>query len=170
MRTMSCVLAAVLLSCATPARLPEAGSPRSEPPRARAAREQPAGDRGRTLSILSRRKQTESLWPITVKLAVSWRGYHVSATGEHLTPAELAQLERYIPLDRGRHDTRKLGEHLYVLKQRHPQSKQLVLSAEPAIRYATIVETLDAARERVEMVDGKPRRIELFPQVQFTTR
>lgn len=155
---------ALLTSCSSP----RARTDPAPPPRAEPAREEPSAP-GRTLTILRRRKQSESLWPITVNLAVSWRGYRVSATAEQLTPVELAALERFIPLAGGQHDTRKLGEHLYSLKQRFPRARRLILSAEPAIRYATIVSTLDAARERVVIVDGKPRRLELFPDVLFST-
>src|SRR5207237_7322624 len=85
---------------------------------------------------------------VTVNLRLTKDAVEIEAAGTAQTEAELAAYKRAIPhLGAGRADGRSLGEHLARIKAAYPKSDTVLLTPEPGLSYATMIQVMDAARE-----------------------
>ncbi len=72
-----------------------------------------------------------------------------------------------LPKVQDRHDFEKLSSLLLQLKGQIPHHEEIILLSEAAIRYETIIQTMDASRETVVERDGKKEVVSLFPNVSI---
>lgn len=72
-----------------------------------------------------------------------------------------------LPKVQDRHDFEKLSSFLLQLKGQIPHHEEIILLSEPAIRYETIIQTMDASRETVVERDGEKEVVSLFPNVSI---
>jgi len=72
-----------------------------------------------------------------------------------------------LPKVQDRHDFEKLSSLLLQLKGQLPNHEEIILLSEPAIRYETIIQTMDASRETVVEREGKKEVVSLFPSVSI---
>jgi biopolymer transport protein ExbD len=72
-----------------------------------------------------------------------------------------------LPNVQDKHDFEKLSSFLLQLKGQVPHHEEIILLSEPAIRYETIIQTMDASRETVVERDGKKESVSLFPNVSI---
>lgn len=62
-------------------------------------------------------------------------------------------------------DAQAINDHLWKIKNDFRKSKSLILVPEPKVKYALLVEAMDASRERRMKVDDKDVFPQLFPAV-----
>ena len=71
----------------------------------------------------------------------------LSATAEELDMEKLAQFEQVIKLQTtGVYPLMKLNEYLQSVKRTYPASDTLILIPDEAVRYDSIIQAMDAAR------------------------
>jgi biopolymer transport protein ExbD len=115
-------------------------------------------------SDLADTKQT-----VTVNVTLKPQGFDVSAMGTAQTPEQLAKLSKSIPLRAGELDYAALTETLVAIKGEYPKSDTMILTPEPGMMYEAMVNTMDAAREVEQKVNGTFHKAALFPTVVVST-
>ena len=105
--------------------------------------------------------------PVVVNVQIGPRGYHVSASGDDVSPRELQQFKNVIPVTgKDDYDTDKLQAYLSGVKAKFPKSDTIIIAPGRSVRYERIVEVMDTSRE-LPPTDGKKRY--LFPKVVVTS-
>jgi hypothetical protein len=107
----------------------------------------------------------DELDKVTLTIGLKRSGeVHVSAANSGIDPAELAQFSRtFSPLADAKEmiDAKALNDHLTVLKQKFPKSKDAIIVPEGKVTYEQLIKTMDASRER--FLEGA--FLPLFPAV-----
>ena len=85
---------------------------------------------------------------VTINLQIDKSGFTISASGDP-PPEELAKIGGTIPKKAGEYDFVKLTERMKAIKDRYKKSDTVVLLPAKDILYNTLIDTMDAARERV---------------------
>lgn len=67
--------------------------------------------------------------------------------------------------DQGRHDRAALRDFLAQVKEKYPDINSITLLCEDDTDYELLIYTMDAARYRIEMINGVPIKKELFPEI-----
>ena len=106
---------------------------------------------------------------VTVNLRMTAKGLVLSASSATLPEEELKSLDALIPKREGKHDLERLTRVLEGVKKRYEQSNTLMLIPAKQSRYEDMIATMDAARDMSVTVEGKKRRIPLFPVVVVTS-
>jgi biopolymer transport protein ExbD len=104
---------------------------------------------------------------VTVNLRLTKEAIEVEAAGTAQSEAELAAYKIVIPHVAGHPDGKALSDHLARIKAAYPKSDTVLLTPEPGLTYATMIQVMDAARERAEAPGKPPSR--LFPTVVVST-
>jgi biopolymer transport protein ExbD len=116
---------------------------------------------------------------LDLAVTITDRGFFISSNLGVLSGARTG--EPTIPLIRSPgdslvHDYAALSQRLYEIKQKmrevvrgrgavgFPDSSQIIITAEPAILYQTVISTMDAARQ----VERDGRWLSLFPEVSLS--
>ncbi len=108
---------------------------------------------------------------VTVTMTLARDGaVQISAAHQELLPEDLAPLQKKIPGREGTIAAELVTEHLWTIKDAYRNSKDLVLVPDNDVPYELLVRTMDAARERKMVVDGKKVFPELFPAVVVSSR
>lgn len=89
----------------------------------------------------------------------------IVAQGNTVKPELLKNFELTIPGVGGSINTEVLREHLWTIKQLFSKSKDIIVVPNSDVLYSTLVEAMDAARERIIEDQGKQIRQKLFPAV-----
>lgn len=110
---------------------------------------------------------------VTMTVAIGRDGFRVSAASDTLPPEQLKALAAAV--NRTSHppeepiagsnlnalDFTSLTDLLFRVKETYPKSETVILVPEPEIKYAEVIQTMDAARDRLEKdeqgVVGKKR-------------
>lgn len=110
---------------------------------------------------------------VTLNLVVAPDQMTVTASSATLPPETTDALRREVRNGpSGAYDLAALTAHLAEIKARYPKSDTLVVLPDAGLRYATLVEVLDATREQRLPDDpgGRPRYAPLFPVTVFSER
>ena len=67
--------------------------------------------------------------------------------------------------DEGRHDRDALRTFLGQIKEKYPEISDITLLCEDDTDYELLIYTMDAARYRIEMINGMPIKKALFPDI-----
>jgi biopolymer transport protein ExbD len=107
---------------------------------------------------------------VTLTVQVKSNGQlDVTVANNQMTPEQLAPYtKKFVPVS-GAPDLKGLNDHLWSIKDRFRQSKDMVLVPDDDVTYETIVDVMDASRERHEMKNGKPFRPQMFPGVTVSS-
>jgi biopolymer transport protein ExbD len=89
----------------------------------------------------------------------------VSASNNDMLPEELKPYEGRFPSKDGALDEQRVSDHLWGIKEKFRKSKDLMLIPDDDVTYELIINAMDVARERKQMVGGKPVFPEMFPAV-----
>ena len=119
---------------------------------------------------------------VTMTVAINASGYRVTASSETLAPEQLEGLKLNLPRTANfpkeklegsnlkELDFAKLTEALHRVKKAYPKSESVIIVPEPTIKYDEVIQTMDAARERVEKdAHGKVTKKLLFGKVVVST-
>ena len=106
---------------------------------------------------------------VTATISITKEGMSVTASNEMLTEAEQNALKRKFPITKEGYDFKRLHEYMYQLKQKYGESDTVVITPDPEISYEILVNVMDASRERVVIVEGRPIKYPLFPAVVIST-
>jgi len=102
---------------------------------------------------------------VTMNIRMTDKGYILTASSGTLSEAELKHLDAVIPKSGGKYDFERLIQNLESVKQRYEQSDTIVMVPDKDVIYQEMIETMDAARSMELPVEGKKRKIPLFPVV-----
>jgi biopolymer transport protein TolR len=110
---------------------------------------------------------------LLLTVAIGRQGFYVAGSGGVLGPdASATDLARppTIPLrPDGKYDYAALSAQLSAIKQRFPKETQVILTADGAVVYDVLVQTMDACRELVvKAADGTTERRPLFFDVSLS--
>jgi biopolymer transport protein ExbD len=72
-----------------------------------------------------------------------------------------------LPKVQDRYDFEKLSSLFLQLKGQLPNHEEIIILSDPAIRYETIIQTMDASREAVVERNGEKEVVPLFPNVSI---
>ena len=74
-----------------------------------------------------------------------------------------------IPLREGKHDIRKLSEHLLSLKGEHAQKEDATILIEPDVEYEDLIHIMDAVKvaEVKQAEVDEVQKVVLFPQISL---
>jgi biopolymer transport protein TolR len=109
---------------------------------------------------------------LLLTVAIGREGFYIAGAGGVLgqdaaTPD--ATRPPTLPKRDGKYDYAALGDALARIKERYPKEQTVILSADPDVLYDTLIQTMDACRDRrVTGPDGKPTREKLFPAVSLS--
>jgi biopolymer transport protein ExbD len=107
---------------------------------------------------------------ITLTVMVKANGQlDVSVANNQMTPEQLAPYTKKFAPVSGAPDLKGLSDHLWAIKDKFRQSKDMVLVPEDDVTYEMIVDVMDASRERHEMRNGKPFKPQMFPGVTVSS-
>ena len=90
----------------------------------------------------------KELQKVTINLQIGKSGFVISAQGDQ-SPEELKKIGGTIPKKDNKFDFVKLGERMKKIHDRYKKSDTVIILPEKDILYDTIVQTMDAARERI---------------------
>ncbi len=113
--------------------------------------------------------EPDKVTKITVTISISEKGFVVSASSDKLSETELKKLQKSFALTATGYDYKGVTDHLTDLKQRFKESDSVVIVPEPDIPYEVLIKTLDASREREEVVGKRSIRHPLFPAAVVST-
>jgi biopolymer transport protein ExbD len=110
---------------------------------------------------------------LLLTVAVGQRGFYIAGAGGVLGPdTNASDLSRppTIPLrDDGKYDFAALSAQLVSIKEKFPNETQVILTADGAVIYDILIQTMDACREQmVKSADGKMERKPLFFDVSLS--
>lgn len=100
--------------------------------------------------------------PLNLTVAITHTGFLIGAQGQTLDP--VARRDPAGPPAVPGYDFAALYERMAAIKQAHPDTSNLSVSADPDIPYELVVETMDTVRYMRDGA-GKPGRQALFPDV-----
>jgi biopolymer transport protein TolR len=109
---------------------------------------------------------------LLLTVAIGREGFYIAGAGGVLgqdaaTPD--ATRPPTIPKRDGQYDFAALTDALARIKERYPKEQTVILSADPDVVYDTLIQTMDACRDRgVTGPDGKPTHEKLFPAVSLS--
>jgi len=90
----------------------------------------------------------KELKSITLNLQIGKKGFVLSAQGDQ-SPEELLRIAGTIPKKQGKYDFEKLAERCKKIHDKYNKSDTVVILPEKDVLYDVIVQTMDAARERI---------------------
>ncbi len=104
---------------------------------------------------------------VTVHLVLARSEMALSVSNSSIEPAELAQWNATWPVRDAKWDLNALQDHLYAIKSKYPESRNLILLPHEEVDFESLVTVLDAAREKDMGKNdrGQETRAELFPGV-----
>jgi biopolymer transport protein ExbD len=111
----------------------------------------------------------DSSQTVTVGVGLGKNGFDVTAIGAAQTQADLDKWRKKIPLKDGDPDYQALAQHLVAIKQQYPKSDTMILTPEDGMSYASMIKTMDVARESEVELAGLKRSIPVFPTVVVAT-
>jgi biopolymer transport protein TolR len=109
---------------------------------------------------------------LLLTVAIGRDGFYIAGAGGVLgadaaTPA--AARPPTVAKRDGKYDFAALTDALAHIKEKFPKEQTVILSADPDVVYDTLIQTMDACRERKTTgADGKPSREKLFPAVSLS--
>lgn len=106
---------------------------------------------------------------VTVNVRMSGNGYNVTASSGTLPDSELKALDAFLPKKAGQYDYATLTRVLERIKRKYQESETMMLVPDKSAIYDEMIKTMDAARAMVVSLEGKKRRIPLFPIVVVTS-
>jgi len=106
---------------------------------------------------------------VTATLAITTDGFSVTAANEMLGENELNALHKKFPLVKGDYDYKGLNEYMHSIKQKFTESDTVVITPDKDISYEILIRALDASREKLVIVEGKPLKYPLFPSAVVST-
>src|SRR5215470_18717815 len=93
---------------------------------------------------------------VTLTLQVKADGLvQVSVANNEMTPESLAPYSKTIAAVSGAPDYKALTEHLWSVKEKFRASKDCVIVPDDQVTYDTLIQVMDAAREKREQINGK---------------
>jgi biopolymer transport protein ExbD len=98
---------------------------------------------------------------ITVSLQILSDGYKLSASGDKLTPEDMAEIRQTFPKVGGAYDRASLGRKLEALKQKYPASDTIMIVPAENITYEDIIGAMETAKD-VKKEGGQ--KVRLFPK------
>ena len=103
---------------------------------------------------------------VTVTMKVEPDGkVAISAANNEMLPEELAPYDKTIPGKDGGLDAEAVTAHLWSIKDAFRASESIVIVCDEKVTYASLIEAMDASREREMEVDGKTVHPQMFPAV-----
>lgn len=103
---------------------------------------------------------------VTLTLQVKGDGtVESSVANNDMLPDELQPFAKTFSPKNGKTDLSALNDHLWSIKEKFRESKDVILIPEDDVTYESIVEVMDAARERHLLVNGKSAYPQMFPAV-----
>lgn len=106
---------------------------------------------------------------VTVNIQIDSKGYTLTASSGTLSEAELKALDAFIPKKGKEYNYDKLTKTLERIKRRYEQSDTIMVVPSKNTKYQDMISTMDAARNMEVKVQGKKRKIPLFPVVVVTS-
>lgn len=108
---------------------------------------------------------------VTVTMTLARDGaVQISAAHQEMLPEELEPFAKALSGKDGEPDAAAITEHLWTIKEKFRKSERLILVPDDDVRYKTLIQAMDAARERRMKVDGKLVYPSLFPAVVVSSR
>src|SRR5687768_16077394 len=101
---------------------------------------------------------------LTMKLSAI-RDVSVSIANNQMLPEELTPFARSFAGKEGKIDAKSVSEHLWSIKDKFRESKDVVIVPDDDVTYGLLVDAMDASRERHMVVDGKAVYPQMFPAV-----
>jgi hypothetical protein len=87
-----------------------------------------------------------------------------------MLPEELKPYARKIPaLAGGGIDAKELTDYLFAVKAKFRKSKDIILVPADDVTYDTLIQVMDASREKRELLNGQWVYPELFPAVTVSS-
>lgn len=103
---------------------------------------------------------------ITVTMTIQPSGKTViTAANADMLPEELKPLGLVVPPKDDGLDTKRINDHLWSLKEKFRNSKNIILVPDDDVTYEMLVDAMDASRERHLVVDGESVYPQMFPAV-----
>lgn len=108
---------------------------------------------------------------VTVTMTLATDGaVKITAANQDMLPEELAPYARSIAGKNGAIDAQAINDHLWSIKEKFRKSTNMVLVPDGKVKYAMLIEAMDAARERPMEVEGEKVSPELFPAVVVSSK
>jgi biopolymer transport protein ExbD len=121
------------------------------------------------LGDVTDQNEADKVVKITVTISITEKGFVVSASSDKLSENELKKLQKSFALTPAGYDYQGMTDHLTELKKRFKESDSVVIVPEPDIPYEVLIKTLDASREREEVVGKRTVWHPLFPAAVVST-
>ncbi|MCC6751583.1 MAG: biopolymer transporter ExbD [Deltaproteobacteria bacterium] len=106
---------------------------------------------------------------ITMGLSITKKEIVASASHDRLSEAELAKLKKTFPATKDGYDYKALNEYLYTVKRQYQESENVIITPDPEIDYDTLVQVMDASREKVTILNRRSYKVPLFPAAVVST-
>jgi biopolymer transport protein TolR len=109
---------------------------------------------------------------LLLTVAIGKQGFFIAGAGGVLgADAATPEADRppTVPLKDGKYDYEGLTAELVKVKEQYPKESQVILSADPAVLYDTLIQTMDACRDyKANKGDGTFERKPLFFDVSLS--
>ncbi|MCB9655029.1 MAG: biopolymer transporter ExbD [Deltaproteobacteria bacterium] len=103
---------------------------------------------------------------VTATLSVKATGaVSVTLSNNQMLPEDLKPYASTFPPKDGKVNTRAVNDHLWSIKEKFRESKDVVIIPENDVTYEMIVDLMDASRERQMIVGGKSVYPSMFTKV-----
>ncbi len=103
---------------------------------------------------------------VTLTMKVAANGdVGVTVANNQMLPAELTPYAKSFGGKDGRIDTKAISDHLWSIKDKFRESKDVIIVPDDDVTYGQLIDAMDVARERHEVVDGKSVYPQMFPAV-----
>ncbi len=103
---------------------------------------------------------------VTVTMTIASNGkVEISAANADMLPEELKPYAVVVPSKDDGLDTKKINDHLWSIKEKFRNSKNIILVPDDKVTYEMLVDAMDASRERHMVVDGQSVYPQMFPAV-----
>ena len=104
---------------------------------------------------------------VTVTMTITSKGKAtISAANADMLPEELKPYEKaFAPTAEGELDYKKINDHLWSIKEKFRNSKNIIIVPDDEVTYETLIDAMDASRERHMVVGGQSVYPQMFPAV-----
>lgn len=107
---------------------------------------------------------------VTATVSIKSSGeLEVTVANNQMLPEELKPYSKKIPAASGAIDAKALTDHLFLVKEKFRKSKDIILIPADDVSYETLIQVMDASREKRELLNGQWVFPELFPAVTVSS-